>query len=1200
MTEQIDTTTTSGGGSGNGDANGVGDEPREFELDGELPWGRLTIEASAGTGKTYTLCQLVVRYIAEADVAASEFLIVTFTRAATAELRGRIRDAIVRRITELSSDETDLPSEQIDRQLTNLGRSLTEYDTITITTIHSFATQTLRSLGSTARVDPPTAFADEDDETIRAACSDAILRAAANGVTTAVLPTIDQLLGAVGTARSTPDVVIEPTDPEDEPTRHHVLASLVGEVLARLKQQRSMRGTVSFDDVLTGLRDTIDSPEADGLIDSLRNRYRVVMIDEFQDTDPIQWAIFGKVFGPGAPGDTAHGKRSLILVGDPKQSIYAFRGADISTYRAAVTSPGMRRVALRTNWRSDGRLLDGLEALLSGTTYGNGIGFVPVHASEKYRDRHALDRGEPIVPVRVRLALGDDIERTSRGIRAEAARDAVWADLVARVHHTLDHVEIPIDEDEPGADGQGDHRRAKPSDVAVLVRTGRQALEVQQLLIDSGVPAVLSRAGRVLESPAAQQWRWLLDALVRPADARRARRFALGWFGGMGPAELDSADEAMMTTVFERLRSWLEALRTSGVTTFVERVLDDSEVIPRLLRRADGDRAVTDLMHVGELLGTIDHGRTPTAAGLLDLIQPGSGSAGVDEADEYARRVETQDPAVQIMTIWVSKGLEFPIVLVPTLFTDFPGNPEVVFDRDGHRVFDVSGDDAPAEHIAIARSRRIEETLRLAYVALTRASHQVTTWWATSNNSAKSALSRILFARDEDGTIDPDVYAAQSVTIPRNAGGADLLRPVTTASGGLVSVDVIGAPLRRAGRVDGTGDGVRDETAAHPSDTVELRAEEFGRSPDRSSNRWSFTAITSSGSTHADPEDHTLGDAGAGDEHHGPGDSSADTIARSTEPGNDHLQDAAELLRTGAANMAIPLGWLPAGADFGTLVHTVYERIDFTDADLDRTIREVVRDELDWRQLDLTPPLIPFTTAEDGLDLLSTGIRRTLETPLGPLFDGRSLDTIGGTDRLRELSFEFLLGGDRSTRGTSAPASDREIGRLVGRWLDDGDPLAPWAADLSQGRFGVDLAGHMTGSIDAVFRVGEGDRTRFVISDYKTNRLVGPKEPPDPRQYAPTSMTDSMIENHYPLQALIYSVALHRYLRSRLPDYDPSVHLGGVAYLFVRGMVGRDAPVVDGHTTGVWSWEPPAGLTTELSDLLAGAQRTGVHEGGVR
>jgi exodeoxyribonuclease V beta subunit len=162
-----------------------------------------------------------------------------------------------------------------------------------------------------------------------------------------------------------------------------------------------------------------------------------------------------------------------------------------------------------------------------------------------------------------------------------------------------------------------------------------------------------------------------------------------------------------------------------------------------------------------------------------------------------------------------------------------------------------------------------------------------------------------------------------------------------------------------------------------------------------------------------------------------------------------------------------------------------------------------------------------------------------------------------------------------------------DIGRLVVDHLGPDDPLLPWAEGLADGTVDVGLAGHLTGSIDAVLRVG-GDEPRFVIVDYKTNRLGRRGEVAGPDDYAGPALAEAMAEHDYPLQALLYSVALHRYLRWRLAGYDPARHLGGAAYLFVRGMSGPGVPVRDGHPDGVFSWAVPPGLVTGLSDLLDG------------
>jgi exodeoxyribonuclease V beta subunit len=219
---------------------------------------------------------------------------------------------------------------------------------------------------------------------------------------------------------------------------------------------------------------------------------------------------------------------------------------------------------------------------------------------------------------------------------------------------------------------------------------------------------------------------------------------------------------------------------------------------------------------------------------------------------------------------------------------------------------------------------------------------------------------------------------------------------------------------------------------------------------------------------------------------------------------------------------------------------------------------------------------------------LIEGLGAVLETPLGRIGGERRLADIGPADRLSELSFDFRLGevGNR--------AKLRAIGRLVVDHLDSSDPLRPWAARLADGAVDLELAGHLTGSIDLVLRLRDADGgQRFVVADYKTNRLTPRGQVPSPDDYAPGRMVVAMEEHDYPLQALLYTVALHRYLRWRLKPYDPASHLGGAAYLFVRGMTGADVATSDHRPHGVLDWSIPASLVVELSSLLDGRPARG-------
>jgi len=242
------------------------------------------------------------------------------------------------------------------------------------------------------------------------------------------------------------------------------------------------------------------------------------------------------------------------------------------------------------------------------------------------------------------------------------------------------------------------------------------------------------------------------------------------------------------------------------------------------------------------------------------------------------------------------------------------------------------------------------------------------------------------------------------------------------------------------------------------------------------------------------------------------------------------------------------------------------------------------------RPIDLAPRNTDGTrgTHEEGIELLIDGLVDAIDTPLGPLLGGRRLMDLPVVDRLDEMEFDLRLGG------SGAATTAGELGAVVERHLTPADlfdrqPLHPWAQELARGKLDTTLAGHLTGSIDAVLRVrDERGEPRFVVVDYKTNRLTPRGGVASPDDYAPAELVHAMADHNYPLQALIYTVALHRYLRWRQPGYEPQVHLGGVAYLFVRGMVGKDTPTVGANPHGVFSWKVPPELVVHLSDLLDG------------
>ena len=260
---------------------------------------------------------------------------------------------------------------------------------------------------------------------------------------------------------------------------------------------------------------------------------------------------------------------------------------------------------------------------------------------------------------------------------------------------------------------------------------------------------------------------------------------------------------------------------------------------------------------------------------------------------------------------------------------------------------------------------------------------------------------------------------------------------------------------------------------------------------------------------------------------------------------------------------------MPGGALVGTVVHNTLERVDFDAGDLEAAVADALSHEAAWHNLDL-----------GDIDAVVAGLCATIESPLGAAAGGRRLRDVARCDRLDELSFELPLVGGDEPAGT---LHVRDVADVLTALVPEGDPLHAYAASLRDEALDGVLRGYLNGSLDLVFRLPDG---RFVLADYKSNKLAAPGEELTAWHYRRAALDAEMAAAHYPLQALLYAVALHRYLRWRLPGYDPAEHFGGIVYLFVRGMSALEPLPEDAGPCGVWSWCPSAPLIEALSDLF--------------
>ncbi|MBV9607510.1 MAG: UvrD-helicase domain-containing protein, partial [Solirubrobacterales bacterium] len=698
----------------------------EFDLCGALPSGVTVLEASAGTGKTYAIAALAARYVAE-GTPLDRLLLITFTRIATGELRDRVRERLVGCEQELSAilagaaDPGTDPvvsllasgsAEEVGRRRDRLARAVADFDAATIATTHGFCQEVLAELGTIGDLDRETEFVEDVSDLLEETLDDLYVRRFGPRSGGGARFTRGQALQIARAAVDNPMAELEPRDePGDStPAMRYRLAV---RVRADLEQRKRRLAVMTYDDLLTRLRDILGGPNAAAAKERLRARYDVVLVDEFQDTDPIQWQILSRAFA--AEGVT------LVLVADPKQAIYAFRGAEVYAYLEAAKLAGARDTLL-VNRRSDQPLLDALDALFGDARLG--------HPEIVYRQLRAAPahqtgrlRGAPegaALRIRVVHRSETSIELTDYGYaRAPAAREHVARDLAADIVRLLDSG-ATVQQRSATGEPCGDEPIC-PRHIAVLVRTHANAELVCGQLEAARVPAVINGGGNVFATVIARAWLRLLEALERPASTIRARTAAATLFLGWSGERIATAAEAEWEEVHRRLHRWSRILRESGVAALTETIMVGEDLAARVLAETGGERRLTDLGHLAQLLHRAASAERLGVTALRGWLAERIADAGREDAeDERTRRLESDAEAVQVLTIHRSKGLEFPVVYCPFLWEPsyIPREPEPVFFHDPangfRRTVDVGLDGrAWNAHVRRHRDEQRGEDLRL-------------------------------------------------------------------------------------------------------------------------------------------------------------------------------------------------------------------------------------------------------------------------------------------------------------------------------------------------------------------------------------------------------------------------------------------------------------------------------------------------------
>jgi len=1150
------------------------------------------IEASAGTGKTYALTTLVARLLVEQDTEIGKLLVVTFTVAATGELRDRIRATLraVLRQARGEDSKCDTQAAQLLARWQALGidqnavdqrldLALVDLDRANVMTIHGFCQRLLADFAFDGGLPFAFSVAGDGFDTLVAAVHDAWRRhlysasecwaqyATANGFTPAKLvewasgyvakpslkirgakrysersvrkvdaleqawcaaqkdveealrdareritPTLQRKISnALAPDALTLEVVTE-RQRESLPGKDAVLAAKV-DALERARSElldalaellRSARRDVieraratinqrvredrrlGYDDLLTGVHEALRGSTGERLARRIRERYPWALIDEYQDTDRVQADIFRRIYRDVRHEDDTG---ALFIVGDPKQSIYRFRSADIFSYlNTSASVPDEAKLHLTRNYRSAPALTTAVNAVFD-------------HECPFALNEIRYDKVESAVPGAGLRIEGDTFDGAGdapfqlRYFPPEKGKDH-WTkttspitDLAARL--AADEIAQLLALAGAGRAMLGD-KPVSGSDIAVLVRTTKQGRQVGQVLRERGIGSIEIGIENVFASREAEYLERLLWAIARPQSPNKTRGALASDLFGLSAGALAALqdDDSAWSEWTERLGTWLEEWQRAGVATFLRRILESEDALGahRLLRYPDGARRLTNVMHLAELLQTVETQERYSPPSLAAWFT--RQRANARDRDEVALlRLDTDEQLVKIVTAHAAKGLEFPIVFCPFVWDSrAPGKKhwaEYHGEEDDHPEFlDLKPSQAALDADWL---EQFSDEARLLYVMLTRAKERCVVTWAKVTQAEYAPLSWLLYARDvKAGEVDAKlVLGAAKRTKALNSrdwrSGLDGLVNRTPESFGIVDVDP----------------GFESPTSVRATPLpLELEVRERRRDTDRIRQMTSYSALA-----------HSTGAAESPDDHETVEQPDRDEVTEAVEDGETVAPEDGEPARDAFS--------FPGGTRSGNCLHRIFERLDRRE---EGTLEAICRDGLER-----------YRIGTEWLDVVQSLVENTRGTVLvpaaGPGRDkGFRLD--GLARPLPEMEFHLPLEGLDRRRLGNALAAHRYDNPFGGSNPSSIDGFLRGFIDLVAGHDGV-----------------------WYVLDYKSNWL-GRR----PEDYRRDRLKRAMAEHRYPLQYLLYLTALHRYLSVRLPDYDYDEHVGGAFYLFLRGI----------------------------------------------
>lgn len=1180
--------------------------------------GMNLIEASAGTGKTYTITGLYIRLIVEQALTVNQVLVVTYTKAATAELRERIRSRMVALKRAYETGKEDelcnallLQHQDCAERLRRLNLAILSFDQAAVFTIHGFCQRLLAesafesgmpfqtemlldereliqeivddfwhiriqdiqprlqryllqngfsperlALDVCGKINKPymeikgrampASVADLESGCYRvfaqirqewASSRDEIIRLLreSGGLSRSKYPldsidkwvlamdhflqsnpgqpfkelekfsasTINAALKKTGVAPSHPlfdlcDQLL-PLLHELEQYYAQARVALFEALLHYVNKESVIRKqrlrVQSYDDLLLNLDSALRGHRAEQLTLAVRQTYAAALIDEFQDTDPIQYAIFRRLF--------RFAGGALFLVGDPKQAIYSFRGADIFAYLKAREDASCC-FTLDVNWRSVPPLINAVNTLFDQPQGGflfPQISFFPTVPAEKPQ-------------LNLQVTGGDYAAFNIGFMRGKLSKEKA---TIAATQWTADEIARLI---QLGRAGKAmlEGRSLQGGDIAVLVRSHHQGELIRQALSVRGIYSVQRSQQDLFKSHEAIEIERIMLAVKAPHNEGlifAALATDLLGISGEVIAQL-TEDESRLSIHLDRFHSYHLIWLQQGFMRMFRHLLRECQLVERTLKLENGERRLTNLLHLAELLHQQER---ITGAGMEAMCswlnQLRLGERPEDESSQL--RLESDDNLVQIVTIHKSKGLQYPVVFAPFVWNGGARSAKAGEacrfhdpDRGDRVVLDLGSADWQMANV-LALDEALAESLRLLYVALTRAQQRCYITWGQVNGAETSPLAWLLHP---PATSMAHNSVAQLAAHFKKLSEEDLLKRLQRwidQLQGHARIALVNAPESPPQPRD------RDESDGQALlNFAPLQIRPFNRTLSRGKAVTSFSALAS-GHEHFERPDHDAALVGT-------------VVDVELTPSRNRFS-------------------FPRGANPGSCLHAIFEYLDFSQH-TQQELQRLVHQQLDLYGIDTV-----------WQEVVCQMIRDVLTTPLES--DGLlTLNQLSRSHCLVEMEFSY-------------PVTDLNVAALSALLIRYGMGVSDEMSQAINRLSFHDVKGYMKGFIDLIFEF-EG---RYYLLDYKSNWLGGKQD-----DYAPDMLRLAIAREGYYLQYLLYSVALHRYLSRRLSNYDYETHFGSVYYLFLRGMSPGAGP---GY--GVFRDRPTVELITSLDAYFAAA-----------